>query len=107
MPPAAGVQEFFPWLTPSIADRSHDLSPSKRLPQRSTEPGLLVPVAPQKLAHLGHKFRTTQQNRVLHSPFPARFPLPCRRSFLKFPTKSLLELALRPLTEELQNRLGT
>src|SRR5580692_8881728 len=67
---------------------------------------LLISVAPEKLAHLSHKFRATEEDRILNLRLPVRLSTSYGCRFPPLLTKRVLELALRTSTEKLQDGLG-
>ena len=91
---------------PNIADCLHDLGPGQCFKRSSPDACLLISVAPEKLAHLSHKFHATEENSILNSRLPVRLPMSDGCRFLQLLTKRLLELALRAWTEERQDGLG-
>jgi hypothetical protein len=67
---------------------------------------LLFSVAPEKLAHVSHKFRATEEDSILDLRLPVRLPTSDGCRFAQLLTKRLLELASRAWTEERQDGLG-
>jgi hypothetical protein len=59
---------------PNIADCLHDLGACQCFKRSSPDACLLISVAPEKLAHLSHKFRATEEDSILNLRFPVRLP---------------------------------
>ena len=60
----------------------------------------MISVTAEKLAHLSHKFRATEEDRILNLGLPVRLPTSYGCRLPQLLTKRLLELALRTSTEE-------
>ena len=60
----------------------------------------------QKLAHLSHIFRATEEDSILNLRLPVRLQTSYGCRFPQLLTKRLLELGLRASTEERQDGLG-